>query len=61
MKQIWNKVKIQSIELNIGKTFIKCHRVDSAKLENEGHFVLLPLSLIQEMGQKARISISETL
>ena len=39
-----------------GKTFIG---VNSAKFENEVHFMFLRLSLLLEMGHRAPISISE--
>jgi hypothetical protein len=48
--------------LKIGKTFIKVIGVGSAKFGNEAHFVsFAAIVAIPEMGQRARISISETL
>jgi hypothetical protein len=48
-------------DLNTGKAFINTRRVNSAKFGYEAHFMLFALSLLPEMGQRARINISETL
>jgi hypothetical protein len=46
----------------LGKTFFKVIGVGSAKFGNEAHFVsFAAIVAIPEMGQRARISISETL
>jgi hypothetical protein len=47
--------------LNIGKAFINTRRVNSDKFGYDAHFMSFGLSLLPEMGQRARITISETL
>jgi hypothetical protein len=51
----------RQIELNIVNMFINAIGVDSVKFEMRNISCLLRLSLLPEMGQRARISISGTL
>ena len=50
-------------ELNIGRsrTFINAIGMDSAKFGNETHFVSFAAIVATRNGQRARISVSETL
>ena len=53
------QVRQRQVTLNEGKTLVNTKGVYGSKFGNETHFLSFQLSLLPEMGQRARIFMSE--